>query len=179
MIISILKYIFLLFLNIIANLIGIIFNPFVVLFANRGGWLPNWLWWFQTPDNSLNGDIGWRTEHFLWLRNGSYLKRVLWLYRNNVHGFSTNILGFTMESGLRYFVSGREYVANRPLYEGIVFRKIVTAQGSVYFQWYWVKAWSKTRCIRVNIGWKLWSPHIGKKAQFVFSPALFMGYSHD
>lgn len=33
-------------------------------FANKEGWLPRWLWWFQTPDNSLNGDQGWQTQHW-------------------------------------------------------------------------------------------------------------------
>ena len=28
--------------------------------------LPKWLSWFQTPDNSLDGDNGWKTEHWQW-----------------------------------------------------------------------------------------------------------------
>lgn len=177
MISAIIRYLLFIVLNIVANLVGIFLNPIVVLFVNKSGYLPKCLRWFETPDNSLDGDNGWKTEHVLWLKNGSYLKRVLWLYRNNVHGFSTNVLGFIIEEGFRYEISGSEKVSNRPLYNGIVLRKIINPNGRVYFQWYWVKAWSKTKCIRVNLGWKLWNPRAGKMAQYVFSPAIAMGHS--
>ena len=50
---------------------------FLPAFAIGRQWLPRWLWWFQTPDNDLDGDEPWKTKHVQWLRNGSYLKRVL------------------------------------------------------------------------------------------------------
>jgi hypothetical protein len=60
--------------------------PLVVLFADGNGWLPRGLEWWQTPDNSLDGDDGWRTEHFIgWPR---YTKRVLWLWRNPMYGLA-------------------------------------------------------------------------------------------
>lgn len=32
--------------------------PVLPLFANDEGYLPSWLWWFQTPFDSLDGDQG-------------------------------------------------------------------------------------------------------------------------
>lgn len=44
--------------------------------------LPSWLSWFMTPDNSLYGDAGWRTEHCPdhW---HDYWGMVQWLWRNS------------------------------------------------------------------------------------------------
>lgn len=53
--------------------------------------LPRWLAWFDTPDNSLYGDTGWRTLHCPehW---ASYLGMALWLFRNSATGFSRSVL---------------------------------------------------------------------------------------
>lgn len=32
--------------------------PVLPLFASEDGWLPSWLWWFQTPFDCLDGDDG-------------------------------------------------------------------------------------------------------------------------
>jgi len=53
--------------------------------------LPTWLAWFDTPDNSLFGDIGWRTIHCV-NRWNTYLGMALWLFRNSATGFSRTVL---------------------------------------------------------------------------------------
>jgi len=50
----------LLILNQVTNLISYPLAPIVVLFASKEGWLPKWLWWFQTPDNPVDGDRDWK-----------------------------------------------------------------------------------------------------------------------
>lgn len=40
------------------DIFGRLLTPLVVLFADKDGWLPSWLWWWQTPDNSIDGDAG-------------------------------------------------------------------------------------------------------------------------
>ena len=52
-------------ISIPLTVLALILAPVLPLFANSDGWLPKWLWWFQTPDNSLDGDQGWITEHWL------------------------------------------------------------------------------------------------------------------
>ena len=57
------KYVLFVILELIASVFNYIAAPFVVLFADKDGFLPRWLWWFQTPDNTLDGDSGWKNEH--------------------------------------------------------------------------------------------------------------------
>ena len=38
------------------DVFGRLLAPIVVLFTDNDGWLPSWLWWWQTPDNSIDGD---------------------------------------------------------------------------------------------------------------------------
>lgn len=82
------------------EILGKLLCPVLPLFAqtragaldNASGWgreprLPRWLAWFDTPDNSLWGDTGWRTQHCPnhW---DDYLGMVGWLWRNTGGGFS-------------------------------------------------------------------------------------------
>jgi len=62
-----------------------------------GSRLPNWLNWFQTPDNSLEGDDGWRCEHWQWRFKlpkplSNYVGQVGWLWRNPGYGVGRIIL---------------------------------------------------------------------------------------
>ena len=60
-------------------------NPTILYFATHEAKLPRWLSWFDTYDNTLDGDDGWKYEHLLFLNcKGDsldpvriYLKRVL------------------------------------------------------------------------------------------------------
>lgn len=59
--------------------------------TGMGYYLPDWLSWFQTPDNSIDGDQGWREEHMQWRFKfpepvATYLGRVGWLWRNPAYG---------------------------------------------------------------------------------------------
>ena len=73
--------------------------PFLTLFQ-KDAWLPNWCFWFQTWDNSLDGDNGWQTEHRPWLDTPYnklsalqlWVSRFMWLWRNPVYGFERKVL---------------------------------------------------------------------------------------
>jgi hypothetical protein len=85
----------------IATLVNLLFTafsflvaPILPLFAQSTGYLPGWLGWFQTPDNSL--DAGWQAQgnYGTYLTDGTvpsrlarYWFRVLWLWRNPAYGF--------------------------------------------------------------------------------------------
>lgn len=167
--------------DITMTLLGLVSAPAVVPFA-RDGWLPRWLWWFQTPDNSLDGDHGWQTEHWQWRFKflapmARYIGRVGWLWRNNAYGFSTDVLGVKINTS-RFTMLGDANVSNRPLHEGLVRRFFTALNGDRYFQWYYVRAWSSRYCLRINLGWKLWGVlTVGESRQFVFSINPFMSYS--
>ena len=78
------------------TILGIILSPILPLFATHEAKLPLWLSWFDTYDNTLDGDDGWKYEHLLFLNcKGDsldpiriYLKRVCWLFRNTAYTFS-------------------------------------------------------------------------------------------
>lgn len=95
MTLGILRYMLYLPLFILATIATYILAPVLVLFA-KDGWLPNWCWWFQTWDNSLDGDIGWQTEHRPFLDKHYvdlnawqvWVCRFMWLWRNPAYGFA-------------------------------------------------------------------------------------------
>ena len=168
----------------LATILNYPLAPLVVLFAGEEGWLPAWLWWFQTPDNSLDGDHGWRTEH-RWFRDSlladrgwrSWVNRFRWLWRNSMHGFEQVVLGFTPLPGFTYDHQGQQLTSNRPLVGGRVWRTVVNPGGQSAFQFYFVRAWSSKYCLRINLGWKLWAePVAGRICQHVVSTNLFMGW---
>ena len=51
--------------------------------------------WFQTPDNSLDGDAGWQEKH-----SHSWWSRVQWLWRNPFYGFA--VVTFDGSTGMSY-----------------------------------------------------------------------------
>jgi hypothetical protein len=170
--------------TLIMRIINFPTAPIVVLFASEDGWLPKWLWAWQTPDNSLNGDNGWINEHrpFKQERNKfeRWVNRWRWLWRNSFYGFAFDVKGFTVEYCWDYSVKGDEAVSNRPLHEGLVRRYFVNGDGDGkrYFQFYYVKKWTPKRCIRINLGWKLWGEITeGRKIQYVFSISPFNSWS--
>lgn len=99
-------------LLVVINLIGTVltfpFAPLIVLFnVRQEGWLDNatqwgvgprlksFLGWWQTPDNSLDGD---RT--FLSLHSPSWWSKVQWLWRNPFYGFAVKT--FDGSTGMSY-----------------------------------------------------------------------------
>ena len=174
-----LKYAVLVICAQLADLLNYFIAPVAVLFASKEGWLPRWLNWFQTPDASLDGDQGWIVEHRPFKAETNAFKRWVnrtgWLYRNSTYGFAIGVLGAKLSAEDVIEVDGDTKVSNRPLFNGLVIRRVRRNGKVVYFQWYYVKAWSKTRCLRVNIGWKLWGD--APSGQLVFSPNPFMGYA--
>lgn len=101
-------YPFLVVINLIGTALTFPFAPLIVLFkSNQEGWLDNatkrgvgprlfkLLGWFQTPDNSLDGD---RT--FESINKPSWLSRVKWLWRNPFYGFAVKT--FDGSTGMSY-----------------------------------------------------------------------------
>lgn len=55
--------------------------------------LPKWASWSDDPDYGINGDDGWRNEHYPNGKNRTYWARLCWLYRNRIGVFSAKYLG--------------------------------------------------------------------------------------
>ena len=59
--------------------------------------LPKWASWFDDPDYGINGDDGWKNEHFPNGKYRTYWARLYWLYRNRIGVFSAKYLGVKVE----------------------------------------------------------------------------------
>ena len=99
------RYLFALLLYLPLQVITYTLTPIIAIYYEyREGWsnnrtlwslgprLPLWLSWFDTPDNSLNGDNGWNKD------GSRYWNRLCWLYRNSLYGFKWTVLGFPIDS---------------------------------------------------------------------------------
>lgn len=168
------------------TIIAVLLAPFLPILASNDGWLPRWLWWFQTPDNSLDGDGGWQREHAQWryelpdpLR--TYVGRVGWLLRNPAYGFEwAGPLCARIDPTAAVRFIGDPWIQNRPNGKsGFCLTVIDNPDGPSFWHLYWVKAISDGYCLNINLGWKLKtyaedpSRRLTKPlAMFCFSPRI-------
>lgn len=145
-------------------------TPFLPLFAevrmglsdnaNReeyGPRLPDWLKYYDTPDNSLNGDKTFQEKNGI-----GYWQKVRWLYRNSLYGFKWTKLAAPMDLD--------ELVIEGPTdinYRGPKFGTFRANMGE-YWQYKSVKRLSDSYCVIINLGWLL-DDKSQKKALFMFS----------
>ena len=178
------KYTCLAVTNILMFFIGSFLSIYLPVFAIGKDHLPSWLSWFDTPDNTLDGDDGYKTLHapFKGTQTGikQYINRWFWLLRNPSYGFDISVLGATVTE-LPVVIKGDLLVSNN---QNLTTGRKTGLSGSVYitddsnhFEYYYVRQWgSSSKCFRLRLGWKL-SGYInapqffplGSKTQFVFS----------
>lgn len=134
-----------------------------------GVYLPDWLSLFQMPDNSLDGDEGWRTEHWQWRFKlptilAVYVGRVGWLWRNPGYGF-----GLITIDGDSYTERGNRKVSDSPFEPGCYY--IATDK---YWQFKYIKQVTETKCFYMNLGWNIQGALLEPKGKqtctFAFSP---------
>ena len=169
-----LKWLAMVPVSIVLTVVAVILAPILPIFA-KDGWLPSWLSWFQTPDNSLDGDDGWKTEHWQWRYKlpaslATYVGRVGWLLRNPAYGFGLVRLISTV-GPIPATYSGNKAVNDHPGVEGYC---LVHAGG--LFQFVWVKRITATKCIYCNFGWNIKglidSTETSHLATYSFSPRI-------
>lgn len=141
--------------------------------SGEGFYLKPYLSWFQTPDNSLDGDEGWRVEHWQWRFKlpsalATYVGRIGWLWRNPAYGF-----GYVYLTGspLTAIYSGNRNVNDSPGVEGWCL-----VQSNGLFQFVYVKRIAENKSIYCNFGWNIKGLIDGTQtthfATFAFSPRL-------
>lgn len=183
------KYAIMAVLSLVVTVFAFVIAPVLPFFAKvqdgplyngteygPGPRLPNWLNWFMTPDNSLDGDHGWQNDHWQWrfkfpLAIASYIGQVGWLWRNPAYSF------------------GMEYINGNvaPTYTGDPTIKdndnakegYLLVHEDRLFQFVYVKRiFNTSRCLYINLGWNIRAlldsnnrknPY---RATFVFSPRL-------
>jgi hypothetical protein len=175
-----LLYLILIPLNLLITLVALLLAPILPLFASeQDGWLdnhsswgkgprlPTWLSWFQTPDNSLDGDAG-----FSQLNPPSYISQVKWLLRNPAYAFA---LRYLLPEYITSVAGDKTIKDNDNAKSGWLF---VHANG--LFQFTAVIPVGFSRCIYCNFGWNiraLVDDNVQPKpnpyqATFVFSPRV-------
>lgn len=139
--------------------------------------LPPRLSWFDTStDNSLWGDLGWRTKHCPnhW---GSYIGMVCWLWRNAACGFSWSVLAHAVavDESFSLTSSGCGLDLDKSRRQQGLF-KIVSTLGA--WQYRWVKEWRGLQ-FSFEAGWLLdvyikdrQAIHYQPKAIFMFQPSI-------
>lgn len=173
-------YILLVPISLLITLIAVILAPVMPVFTQQKLWwcdnhsyqavgpvLPNWLNWFNTPDNTLNGDATFQNINGI-----SYWSKVKWLWRNPAYSFA-----------LRYITSPYTTSVNGdPTIKDNDNAKagwcLVHANG--LFQFTLVAPIGFSRCVYVNLGWNvrgLVDVNVQPKPQewqatFVFSPRI-------
>jgi hypothetical protein len=167
-------------LSLFLTLIAVVLAPVLPMLATaQEGWLdnhakwgfgprlPTWLSWFQTPDNSLDGDAT-----FEQLNGISYWAKVKWLWRNPCYAFAIRYLSnpyYTQVSGDKTIKDNDNAKAGWCL---------VHANG--LFQFTVVAPIGFSRCFYCNLGWNvrgLVDDNVQPKpdpyqATFVFSPRI-------
>jgi hypothetical protein len=157
-------------LNLFMGLIAWILAPILPFFATDDGWLPDWLWWFQTPDYSLDGDSSWKdpTKHPYISKLPRYWRRVFWLYRNPAYQFNWSVLATS-------------YLKENAIIYGNIDADCKTGKmGWCYCRsgmWYEFKWYTETvfgKCLKFRIGWAMSSAisddnYVNKKFKYCFT----------
>lgn len=174
-------YLILVPISLILTAISIPLSIIFPLFAvQKDGWLdnhsvwgigprlPTWLNWFQTPDNSLDGDYTFQT-----INGRSYWSKVKWLCRNPAYSFA---LWYIPMPYTTYVIGDPTIKDNDNAKEGYCF---IRANGLFLFRCV-VRIFNTNRCFYANFGWNiagLVDPNVDPKpaewqATFVFSPRI-------
>lgn len=182
MIVAILRWLFLLIADTAMFLAAWVLAPVLPAFAIGRDHLPRWLAWFDTPDNALDGDLGYIMLHAPFKGYGvtgwrRYINRVVWLVRNPGYGFSYEVLGATVWCP-PLVVNGNPLISDSP---NLTIGRPHGLSGHVllrsgkFFEYYLVKQYGDSgRCFRLRLGWKMLgflnepaSWPLGGRAQFV------------
>jgi len=168
-----LKWLLLVPIDVLMKLVGYVVAPFVSLFVNENGYLPDRLCWFETPDSNMFGFLG---DYGFYQDNlgntNTYFGRwwvcTKWQWRNTSHGFSVYVLGVA-DSHLPL-----ETVSESGEGDLKKYHKVVRENGRI--KGFDLKGSAKYPGINYRFRWRLgWKLHqdLNHKAQYVFSFSPF------
>lgn len=147
------------------NSFGSVFNGHGLAIEPR---LPRWLSWFMTPDNSLFGDSGWRTEH---CKNyATYWGMVRWLWRNPAYGFAWGPLAFTPGPACTYATIGDTSIRAHDNAKAGTY-SIKASEGAFERTVIWQIA-RRPICLKLRFGWILGKATPGVPCLFLLSIRL-------
>ena len=116
-----------------------------------------WGWLYGTWDNPPQGDTKHQREGlFPYATTGvkGYIMRVLWLYRNPAYGFQKAVGIPYNKRGIIHCV-GDEDISDKYGRPGYYYATYKLDDKLEAFEFYAVLPYTKTRCLRIRLGWKL------------------------
>ncbi len=153
------KWFLFLLIGVPFELFAKVISPILACFVQEDGYLPKWLYWFQTPDNSCDGD---RKHKLRWPKDGvfwTWLRRCAWLFRNSAYGFNYYILGLHYEKGDAWWYEGDPKVGDLSGVSGLCKWYLERDGRLIGWQIYYVhhyKLFGHWKCVRFGAGWKIW-----------------------
>lgn len=158
-------------------IIGWLILPIILLFVSNTQYkLPALFRWWDCVDSYIGRD----TSVYESICKKGYWARYTWLaFRNPINYFGYKVLGFQFDGTEMYFTyNPEEFDIGDTSKPGE--RKIELLKNEkVYYEFYLIKKWSQTKCLRIRIGWKIKDNMnaIGSWCQWVFVFQFWKDYS--
>ena len=165
-------------LNLLAMLSAFLLAPIWALFADKEGKYPRLLYWASTPDNTADGDGGFKENHAKYKGDPAlltwgqrYINRIWWMMRNPAYGFDYMIAFKAVEGCKVERIAGTHDIDGRKDQSGYYLAVATNPDGSKAWQFYMTHHWNATHCWKCNLGYKVWATPIeSRPCQFTFSP---------
>lgn len=158
---------------------------FISLFT-RANYSPPWADLFMTYDNPPQGDRGWveKRSPFPMEISGlkGYINRVGWMLRNKLYGYKRKT-AVDFKPGTIVELRGDPEISDKYRIPGWLKAVARDSQGRLYaWEWYSITPYTKKRCIRIRLGWKIKGRKFMQPGDFAplvvtFNP--FDGYGND
>lgn len=141
------------------ELSSFIVTPIALLFCKKEDeHLPKWLYWYDEPNWGINGDNGWKKDHFPEPTNRTWWARVRWLWRNRINGYQIDIQGYNVEKtdiSTLQVIGNPDATSVKGREDTFCVVRVKDISQKEYFSLYYEKRWCKYFYLRMYIGWKL------------------------
>lgn len=127
--------------------------------------LPRWARWFEDANDyydgkcaAINGDSGWRKEHYPEPTNRTYKARLAWLFRNRIGHFSSEVAGVKVDDidpSSVVTLGDTEATSNKGSHSTWCKVTCKLKNGSTRFGLYKIIKYSNKFYCRIYVGWKL------------------------
>ena len=162
---EILQLIAIISVELVLELLAFVVVPVALLFCKKDDeHLPRWIRWFEDANDhydgkcaAINGDSGWRESHYPEPKNRTYKARLLWLLRNRIGHFSSEILGVKVSDINPYSIEtigDPNITSNGGKKSGFCKVTCTLKDGKKRFGFFRVVRCGKFYC-RLYLGWKL------------------------
>jgi hypothetical protein len=162
---EILRLIAIILVELLLEILSFVVVPVALLFCKKDDeHLPKIFRWFEDANDyyngkcaAINGDSGWRKEHYPEPVNRTYKARLLWLLRNKIGRFSSEILGVKVSDINPYSIEtigDPNITSNNGKESGFCKVTCTLKDGMERFGFYKIVRYGKFYC-RIYLGWKL------------------------